>query len=109
MKIVWSRGQCSANEILEGLNTGEKWHPKTARTLIGRLVKKRALLYKEDGRAYVYKPGISEEEAVSHYSQSFLERVFDGGLAPMLAHFVQSRRLSNSDLRELRGVLDGKD
>jgi BlaI family penicillinase repressor len=109
MKIVWSRGQCTANEILEALNATERWHPKTARTLIGRLVKKRALTYREEGRAYVYRPGISEAEAVSHYSQSFLERVFDGGLVPMLAHFVQSRRLSSSDLRELRGVLDGKE
>ncbi len=108
MKVVWSRGQCTANEILEGLNAVEKWHPKTARTLIGRLVKKRALLYKEDGRAYAYKSGISEDDAVSHYSQSFLERVFDGGLKPMLAHFVQTKKLSGSDLRELRGVLDGK-
>lgn len=66
----------------EALNEQERWHPKTARTLIGRLVKKRALTFKEDGRAYCYRPGITEAEAISHYSQSFLERVFDGGLGP---------------------------
>lgn len=109
MKIVWSKGQCTANEILEALNTREPWHPKTARTLIGRLVKKKALTYREDGRAYIYRPGISEEDAVAHYSQSFLERVFDGALAPMLAHFVESRRLSPNDLRQLREVLDGRE
>jgi BlaI family penicillinase repressor len=109
MKIVWSKGQCTANEILEALNLREPWHPKTARTLIGRLVKKRALTYREDGRAYIYRPGISEDDAVAHYSQSFLERVFDGALAPMLAHFVESRRLSPMDLKQLREVLDGRE
>lgn len=109
MKIVWARGQCTANEILEALNAQEAWHPKTARTLIGRLVKKRALLYKEEGRAYVYRPGINEEEAIAYYSQSFLQRVFDGSLAPMLAHFVQSQQLSPGDLKQLREVLDGKE
>ncbi len=109
MKIVWSKGQCTANEILESLNAREPWHPKTARTLIGRLVKKRALGFREDGRAYIYRPCISEEEAVAHYSDSFLERVFDGALAPMLAHYVQSRQLSASDLKQLREVLDGSD
>lgn len=109
MKIVWSKGQCTANEILDALNSRESWHPKTARTLIGRLVKKRALTFKEDGRAYIYRPGISEEEAVAHYSQSFLERVFNGALTPMIAHFVQSQRLSASDLRELRDVLETRD
>lgn len=105
MKIVWAKGQCTANEILEALNSREPWHPKTARTLIGRLVKKRALTYREEGRAYLYRPGISEPEAVAHYSQSFLERVFDGALAPMLAHFVQNQRLSQEDLQQLREVL----
>ncbi|MBX3744624.1 MAG: BlaI/MecI/CopY family transcriptional regulator [Verrucomicrobiae bacterium] len=109
MKIVWSRGPCTANEILEALNSREPWHPKTARTLIGRLVKKRALTYKEDGRAYIYRAGISEEDAVAHYSRSFLERVFDGALAPMVAHFVQHERLSPTDLKELRDVLTGRD
>ena len=107
MKIVWSKGQCTANEILDALNAGEAWHPKTARTLIGRLVKKRALTYKEEGRAYIYRPGIAEQEAVAHYSQSFLDRVFDGAVAPMLAHFVRNRRLSPGDLQQLREVLDG--
>ena len=109
MKIVWSKGQCTANEILDALNSRDSWHPKTARTLIGRLVKKRALTFKEDGRAYIYRPGISEEEAVAHYSQSFLERVFNGALTPMIAHFVQSQRLSPSDLRELRDVLETRE
>jgi BlaI family penicillinase repressor len=108
MKIVWAKGHCTANEILEGLNARETWHPKTARTLIGRLVKKKALTYKEDGRAYIYRPGISEEDAVAHYSKCFLERVFDGGLAPMLAHFIQNQRLSPTDIKQLREVLDGE-
>lgn len=109
MKIVWSKGQCTANEILDELNASETWHPKTARTLIGRLVKKRALTFKEEGRAYIYRPGISEADAVAHYSQSFLERVFDGGLAPMLAHFVSHQQLSSVDLQQLRNVLEEKD
>jgi BlaI family penicillinase repressor len=109
MKIVWSRGPCTANEILEALNAAEPWHPKTVRTLIGRLVKKRALTYREEGRAYVYRPGIQQDEAVAHYSQSFLDRVFDGALAPMLAHFVRHQRLSADDLQRLRSVLERGD
>jgi len=109
MKIVWAKGQCTANEILEALNEREPWHPKTARTLIGRLVKKRALTYREEGRAYLYRAGISEADAVAHYSQSFLERVFNGALVPMLAHFVQNQRLTPAELRELRETLDGRE
>jgi BlaI family penicillinase repressor len=105
MKVVWSKDHCTANEILDALNAREPWHPKTARTLIGRLVKKGALSFHEEGRAYVYRAAVSESEAVAHYTESFLDRVFDGAFAPMLAHFVQHRRLSDDELRSLREVL----
>lgn len=105
MKVVWSKDHCTANEILDALNAREPWHPKTARTLIGRLVKKGALSFHEEGRAYVYRAAVSEAEAVAHYTESFLDRVFDGAFAPMLAHFVQHRRLSDDELRSLREVL----
>ena len=36
---------------------------------------------------------------------SFLDRVFDGALSPMLAHFVHSRRLGRKELRELERIL----
>lgn len=110
MKVVWQKGQCTANEILDALNAQESsWHPKTARTLIGRLVKKRALTYREDGRAYVYRPVVNETDCVAHASDSFLDRVFSGALKPMFAHFVKSRKLSAAELKELRELLDARD
>jgi BlaI family penicillinase repressor len=39
-------------------------------------------------------------------SDSFLDRVFGGSLRPMLAHFVEHRKLSPTELRELRKLLE---
>jgi predicted transcriptional regulator len=41
-------------------------------------------------------------------SQVFLDRVFDGGLARMFAHYLESRSLSDSERRELKALLNGK-
>jgi BlaI family penicillinase repressor len=108
MHVIWERHPLTASEVVEKLAAGDpSWHPKTVRTLLTRLVRKQALDYKANGRAYVYSPLVSEEECVATASESFLDRVFGGSLRPMLAHFVEKRKLTKEDLEEMRKLLDG--
>jgi BlaI family penicillinase repressor len=107
MRILWEGHPLTASDVIDQLNARDPgWHPKTARTLLARLVRKKALGYEARGRAYVYSPLVSEEECVAHASDSFLRRVFGGSLEPMLAHFVGRQQLSEQDLRELRHLLE---
>lgn len=107
MKIVWAQGPCPAAEIIEALSAGDQsWHPKTVKTLLNRLVKKRALGFKQEGRAYIYRPLVREEDCVSAASESFLDRVFGGSLTPLVAHFVENRKLSKDEIAELKRLLE---
>ncbi|HUC85022.1 MAG TPA: BlaI/MecI/CopY family transcriptional regulator [Candidatus Acidoferrales bacterium] len=110
MKIVWSRGPCSAGQIIAALQQADaSWHPRTAKAFLNRLVKKKALGFTKEGRAYVYRPLLRRQACVEAASDSFLERVFGGALLPMLAHFVQREDLSPDEVRELRRLLKNPD
>jgi BlaI family penicillinase repressor len=109
MKICWSRSPVSAQDIIDALAGGKAWHPKTVKTLLNRLVKKHALGFHKDGRAYLYHPRVSESDCVAAESQSFLDRVFGGSLQPMLAHFVERRKLSPAEIAELKTLLKPRD
>lgn len=107
MKVIWPRAPVTAAVIIEALTeTDPTWHPKTVKTLLGRLVRKGALMYTPSGRAYLYSPRFTKDECVGAVSDSFLERVFDGSLRAMLAHFVQGKRFSSTELRDLRRILE---
>jgi BlaI family transcriptional regulator, penicillinase repressor len=109
MRVIWAEHPITSAVIIERLNAQESgWHPKTTRTLLGRLVEKQTLGYELRGRAYVYVPRVTEGECTEAASASFLERVFAGSLKPMLAHFVQQRRISKADLKELSELLEGR-
>jgi BlaI family penicillinase repressor len=106
MQVAWSRGPCSAGEIIAALLQNDStWHPRTAKAFLNRLVKKKALGFRKEGRAYIYRPLVRREECVDAASTSFLGRVFGGSLMPMLAHFVERDRLSPEEIRELRRLL----
>ena len=107
MRAVWAGHPATAAEIIERLSRADpSWHPKTAKTLLARLVQKKALDYELQGRSYVYEPIVSERDCVAAASVSFLERVFGGSLKPLLAHFVESQRLTKKDLDELQDLLE---
>ena len=105
MKVVWSRSPISAQEIIDKLAAQDDWHPKTVKTLLNRLVKKGALGFRKEGRAYQYRPRVKQSECVTAESESFLDRVFGGALKPMLAHFVENKKLSSDEIAELKRLL----
>jgi len=106
MKVVWARSPQSAGEIIAALTeTDSSWHPKTVKAYLNRLVRKGALGFKKERRAYLYRPLVKEQDCVTAASETFLERVFGGSLQPMLAHFVENKKLSEQELRELRRLL----
>ena len=110
MKVIWRAAPCSADEVIRQLTGAEpSRHPKTIKTFLGRLVGKRVLGFHKEGRAYVYRPLVTEEQCVEAASQSFLQRVFGGSLKPMLAHFVEHKRLSAKEIQELKKLLDEKE
>jgi BlaI family penicillinase repressor len=106
MNVIWSRTSCSAGETIEALRqTDASWHPRTVKTFLHRLVKKRLLSFSKRGRAYLYLPLVWREECVDAAIESFLRRVFTGSFQSMLAYFIQRGKLSSHEIRELRRLL----
>lgn len=108
MKLLWVQNPATANEIVEALSPICKWKPKTIKTLLNRLVKKKAVGYKKKGREYHYYPLIAKDECIRAESHSFLRRVYGGAAKPMLAAFLENEDLSPEDIKDLKRILDKK-
>ncbi len=109
MNLVWDRQPIMAQDIIAALKGPSGWTAATIRTMLHRLVKKGALEYTPDGNRYLYKAGVRKAECVRRAARSFLDRVFDGEAAPLLAHFVRSAKFTPEELAELRKLLDQQD
>src|SRR5215475_5414038 len=109
MKVIWARGPCSASEIVEALIIADpRRHPKTIKTYLGRLTAKKAVGFRKEGRGYLYRALVTENECVKAVSESFLDRVFGGSIQPMLSYFVEQKKLSAEEIQELKRLLDKK-
>ena len=108
MKVVWKIAPCLAQDIIESLAESSTWGPATIKTLINRMVGKGALLFEKSGKMYIYRPAFSESQLQKVETESFLDRVFEGSINPLLAYFVQSKKLSEKDLQLLEQMLKDK-
>ncbi|KUO77948.1 MAG: BlaI/MecI/CopY family transcriptional regulator [Desulfitobacteriaceae bacterium] len=112
MKAIWTQTPCTANQVVEYLSNITDWQPKTIKTLINRLLKKKALGFQidpQDKKTYHYYPLFSEQDCVRAESQSFLQRVFGGSPHIMLANFIEECELSPEDIAGLKQILEEKE
>jgi BlaI family penicillinase repressor len=105
MKILWEKAPATANQIAE---LTPQWHPKTVRTMLIRLQKKGAVEYELIEGIQHFKPLYEREFCESSATQSFMQRVFDGALTPMIAHFTRQQKLSDEEKKALIALLQNE-
>lgn len=105
MKVIWDNAPVKSAKIIEILSSKTNWKQNTILTLVSRLVKKKVVSYKKEGRAYVYSPLVGREECVKEFGASFVNRFFNGSLMPMLAYFTKTGKLTDEEKSELMKML----
>lgn len=109
MDVLWKRQPLSAEEVVASLSGQQDWQEATVKTLLNRLLKKGAIGAEKDGRRYLYAPVLQRDAWVQGESESLLERMFGGRVAPLVAHFSEQRKLSRKDIADLRKLLEELD
>ena len=109
MEALWRLGPLTADEIVAEVAPAEQWGEATVKTLINRLLKKKAIQSaRSDGR-HRYRPLLQRADYVQAESQSLLDRLFGGQLAPLVTHFAKHRALSAEDIARLKRLIEELD
>ncbi len=105
MNVVWDAQPLTAQEVVAQLQVQNDWAPATIKTMLHRLVKKNVLTYESQGNRYVYRSRTRRTDCVRQAGRSFLERVFEGEPASLLAFFMRNSKLTAEEISELRRIL----
>lgn len=107
MDVLWRAGKpLASEEVSQSLADEMEWAHATVRSLLNRLVKKRAVAAKMDGRRYLYSPLIAREAYVQAESENLLGRLFEGRLTPFITQFASAEKLSDDEMRQLRALIE---
>lgn len=105
MEVLWGAGPKDAEEVTGALIKSQGWTETTVRTLLSRLVQKKAVAKAKEGRRYLFKPLVARADYVHAESKSLIDRLFEGRLGPLFAQFSEREELSAEDIAELKAVI----
>jgi predicted transcriptional regulator len=109
MEALWRCGPLTSDEIIADVAQRQQWGAATVKTLINRLLKRKAIRSEPYEGRVRYLPLIQKADYLQAESQGLLDRLFDGRLAPLVAHFAEHRALKPEEIKRLRKLLEELD
>ena len=106
MEALWSAGEpLAAIEIADRVPSDRGWSLVTVKSLLSRLLAKRAVEPKRHGRHFLYSPAIEREPYVAAESVRFVKRLFGGKLSPLFARLAEEEALDEEDIARIEAML----
>ena len=105
MEALWTAGQCSVREIQETFPQTKRPAYSTVQTMIYRLERKKAVRRaKRIGTAHIFEATVSRDAARGRLVDE-LFRVFGSSMQPLMAHLIDSGKLTLKDVKEAEEAL----
>jgi predicted transcriptional regulator len=105
MEMLWTRGECSIREIQEAFPVKRKPAYTTIQTTVYRLEAKDVVRrVKKIGNFHIFAAAVSRDAAQRRLIDDLLA-LFGGSTQPVMAHLVESGKLSLDDVKEAEKAL----
>jgi predicted transcriptional regulator len=105
MRSLWARGEARVSEVHGDLTDSNGLAPTTVATLLKRLEARGVVDHRTDGRQFVYRPLLSEDEARRSMVAELGERLFEGDLTSLVSHLLKEHELHAGDLERVRRMI----
>jgi BlaI family transcriptional regulator, penicillinase repressor len=105
METLWSSGRASIREIQEAFPERDRPAYTTIQTTVYRLEAKKAVRrVKKVGNFHIFEPAVSRTAAQRRLIDDLLA-LFGGRSQPVMAHLIESGKLSLADVKEAEKTL----
>lgn len=109
MRVIWTLGQSTAQEITQILAESMEWKAATVKTLLGRLVKKEAVWTEQEGKKFIYHPAVSETDTVQSAAENLFSHICAKKIGETIADLVSEATLTQSDIDQIMAELKKKE
>jgi BlaI family penicillinase repressor len=86
LNMLWPLGEATVREIRDALAPRRPRAYTTIMTIMDRLARKGIVERRKTGRAYVYKPNLTAEDARAHALAQVIDSFFGGSKELVIAH-----------------------
>lgn len=101
-ELIWNREPIASGKLVKLCERELEWKKSTTYTMLKRLCK-RGIFQNQNG---VVSSCMTKEEFHAAQSEKFVEDTFDGSLPAFLAAFTTRKKLSKTEIDEIKQMID---
>src|ERR1700689_1619799 len=106
MDEFWKHGRLSIREIQESFPEKKRPPYTSIQTIVDRLEEKGAVRrVRKIGNAHIFEAAVSRQEVSGRFIDDLLS-LFGGRAQSVMAHLVESGKLTRTDIRETEKLID---
>ncbi|CAN5166479.1 BlaI/MecI/CopY family transcriptional regulator [soil metagenome] len=110
MKVLWELKEATVVQVKDSLKEEDReLAPTTIGTILSRLEKKGVVDHRSEGRLYIYRPLITEEETKSSMVSILLDQLFQGDSTSLVNHLLKESEFDKDELQKLKELIEKSD
>ena len=106
LEVLWKKKEASVREVADELAKKKPVAYTTVLTMFRILDKKGLVSHRTEGRAFIYSPAISRNEARSHALENLLRQFFNGSPNVLAQHLLSEHDMDLAELKALQEKID---
>ena len=105
MKILWRCGECAVNDLVEAIPAEESLAYNSVLTTVRILEQKGYVDHRQEGRAFIYRPRVSEDEAGRSEVRHVLSRFFGNSREQLLLSVLGDGEITEVEIARLKDAI----
>lgn len=106
MTILWKLDEGSVSDVIEQLPEERDLAYTSVSTILRILEQKGILKTRKEGRGHIYTPQLKKSDYEAKTVKHVVDRVFDGTPVALVRQLLDTVKLNESDLKELKKLID---
>ena len=101
MRVLWDEGEATVAQVHRRLDEARHRALTTIATMLSKMEKKGVVSHRTEGRQFVYRPAVTQEEVARSMVADLTQRVFQGDVAALVSHLLTEQEIDRNDLDRL--------
>jgi predicted transcriptional regulator len=107
MKIFWERGESAVGDLVAAMPDGASLAYTSVLTTVRILEQKGYVKHRQEGRAFVYRPCVAEQEASRSEVRHMMQRFFGNSRERLMLSLLGDDDVTPEELKRLKDAIAG--
>lgn len=104
LRVLWDEGEATVARVTEAI-AGKRRAPTTIATMLSKLERRGVVVHRVEGRQFVYRARVSEQEVTRTMVADLAQRLFEGDVSALASHLIRSEEIDRDELVRLRAMI----